>query len=380
MVTANDRLQDPYSTTEYEHEFYVEGASLMCRRAEKSMKDDISATDFSKEKWKRPEKHDLFNFPISDVTNLGSSSVQPRNIVEPKRKKRATDAGVLLAIPPPIYYPDLKKSTITTKSSTARTPDPVRNWTSFVEKVESHEFDKTLKQGKKPDFRQYDDVDDISNEEDVRQALSVNMFENLNKVTVSRQPREKFKRISTEDNVKGEPDFIYKQRDKLLLAVEVKTFWVLNLKVCESLAEKYEDDIERKYSRTIPPNSGKEISVVDILRQVFGYLVVNNLQYGVLSTYNQSWFFRRPKYEPRALEISPTIDVRSRHPTLFQCYAFVQHLARVDTNSPSPGPTPPSSPSDDDSFESSDNNKDSGSDYEESLNSKQKRKRRSKVR
>ena len=229
----------------------------------------------------------------------------------------------MLAIPPPIYYPDLKKSTITTKSSTARTPDPVRSWTSFVKQVESHEFDKTLKQGKKPDFRQYDDVDDISNEEDVRQALSVNMFENLNKITVSRQPREKFKRISTEDNVKGEPDFIYKQHDKLLLAVEVKTFWVLNLEVCESLAEKYEDDIERKYSRTIPPNSGKEISVVDILRQVFGYLVVNNLQYGVLSTYNQSWFLRRPKYEPRALEISPTIDVRSRHPTLFQCYAFV---------------------------------------------------------
>ena len=59
----------------------------------------------------------------------------------------------MLAIPPPIYYPDLKKSTITTKSSTARTPDPVRSWTSFVEKVESHEFDKLLNKVRNQIFR-----------------------------------------------------------------------------------------------------------------------------------------------------------------------------------------------------------------------------------
>ncbi|CAG8555395.1 17268_t:CDS:2 [Funneliformis caledonium] len=29
MVTANDRIQGPYSTTEYEREFYVEGTSLI---------------------------------------------------------------------------------------------------------------------------------------------------------------------------------------------------------------------------------------------------------------------------------------------------------------------------------------------------------------
>jgi len=40
--------------------------------------------------------------------------------------------------------------------------------------------------------------------------LSVNIFENLNAITVLHQPREKFKRISTEDNIKGNPDFIYK--------------------------------------------------------------------------------------------------------------------------------------------------------------------------
>ena len=92
---------------------------------------------------------------------------------------------------PPIYYSDLKKSTITIKS-------------------QFHKFDETLKQDKKLKFHRYDDVDDILNKKDVRQVLSINIFENLNKITVLYQPKEKFKRISEENNVKEGPDFIYK--------------------------------------------------------------------------------------------------------------------------------------------------------------------------
>ena len=92
-------------------------------------------------------------------------------------------------------------------------------------------------------------------------------------------------------------------------------------------------------------------------------------QYGILSTYNQNWFLRRPKDEPRALDVSPTINIQSQQPSVFQCYAFIQHLARMDANSPDPGITPPLSPSNYDSNESSDNNIDSGSDYEESSSS-----------
>lgn len=167
-----------------------------------------------------------------------------------KKKKHATkvktEVEVLSEMPPSIYFPDLKKRTNTTISSYSHTPYPVRNWSSFIEEVQSLKFNKTSKRYKRPKFHQYNDVDDISNEEDVRQALSVNVLENLNKITVLCQPREKFKRISIEDNIKGEPEFIYKQYDKLLLAVEVKTFWVLNLEAKESLYKKYEDDLERK--------------------------------------------------------------------------------------------------------------------------------------
>ena len=67
------------------------------------------------------------------------------------------------------------------------------------------------------------DADDISNEEDgfvYKYIWNFIIMMPLRKtilITVSCQLREKFKWISTEDNVKGNSDFIYKQYYKLLL-------------------------------------------------------------------------------------------------------------------------------------------------------------------
>ncbi|CAG8725921.1 4783_t:CDS:2, partial [Funneliformis mosseae] len=121
-----------------------------------------------------------------------------------KRKKqnqmKKTELELLSTIPPPIYgasvyideapyYPDFDKSTSTIKSSTARTPLPIKCWASF--------FDET-----------YDKGYDISNEEDVRGALKNNLLDNLNIITASRKQIDVFKRISKEDKVAREPDFI----------------------------------------------------------------------------------------------------------------------------------------------------------------------------
>ncbi|CAG8739015.1 4831_t:CDS:1, partial [Funneliformis caledonium] len=56
--------------------------------------------------------------------------------------------------------------------------------------------------------------------------------------------RERFKRISKEDQIKGESDFIHKC-EKLLLVVDVKITLALKLEVDEPLHEKYDDDLER---------------------------------------------------------------------------------------------------------------------------------------
>ncbi|CAI2199277.1 16527_t:CDS:2, partial [Funneliformis geosporum] len=91
----------------------------------------------------------------------------------------------------------------------------------------------------------------------------------------------------------------------LLLPIDVKTLLELYLGD-ESLNERYEYDLERKKCEMIPANSNREISVVDILRQ-------------------------------------------------------------IDIECPSPGETPPSSPSIFYDNESSENNISSVSDYEETL-------------
>ncbi|CAG8575390.1 15012_t:CDS:2, partial [Acaulospora morrowiae] len=113
-----------------------------------------------------------------------------------ENKKRKTEAELLMVVPPRIRYPKLRKSASTTKSTAARTPDLVRGWTSFLNEFQSYRSDNTARQYKRPRFHRYRGVDDISNEEDVRQALFVNILENLNRITTSRHPREKYMRIS----------------------------------------------------------------------------------------------------------------------------------------------------------------------------------------
>ncbi|RHZ76168.1 hypothetical protein Glove_202g86 [Diversispora epigaea] len=158
------------------------------------------------------------------------------------------------------------------------------------------------------------------------------------------------------------------------MVIEVKTFWVLYLEDSESLHEKYVEDLRRKECETIPLNAGRKISVVDIIHQIFGYLVVNKLQYGILSTYNQNWFLKRPKEESRTLEISPTVDMQSQNPQILKCYNYLQHLSRTEAECPSPGTTPSLSPrSSLDNESPDDNTSDSDyEDYEETSKQKQK--------
>ncbi|CAG8523249.1 13885_t:CDS:2 [Cetraspora pellucida] len=235
-------------------------------------------------------------------------SIIPTSKPRKKRNKQKhtykTELEVLSTIPPPIYYPDLDEYT-NTKSTMARKPFSVKSWTSFIDEVQSCELDDKIKQYSRPSFKTYRSYD-ISNEEDVREALKNIIFDNLHMITTSQQQIEFYKRISMEDNIKGDPDFIYRNNDELLTIIEVKTRWDLCLEDGESLHEKYKEDLRRKECETVSPNPERNFSVVDIIYQMFGYLVVNKLQYGILTTYNQNWFFRRPKEELRALEISPT--------------------------------------------------------------------------
>ncbi|CAG8723196.1 18550_t:CDS:2, partial [Racocetra fulgida] len=90
----------------------------------------------------------------------------------------------------------------------------------WMQKIDDNEFNDEDKKYPCPSFKKYNNPYDISNKEDVRSTLKNNVFDNLHLITTSKRPIKVFKRISIEDEVKGEPDFIYKRIGKLLLPIE----------------------------------------------------------------------------------------------------------------------------------------------------------------
>ena len=80
-------------------------------------------------------------------------------------------------------------------------------------------------------------------------------------------------------HMKGKPDFICRlgKTNSLLMAIEIKTRWVLPGNT--NLVEEYNQPLTQ--------------AVVRSVEQIYGYLVLNHLRYGILSTYDITWFIAR---------------------------------------------------------------------------------------
>ena len=185
-----------------------------------------------------------------------------------------------------------------------------------------------------PSFRQYM----ASEEADVAEALNANFLQVLSETIWSRKDStEGFHRHRRLARVNGEPDFILVgDEGSLFLVVEVKTKWVLPA-THDDLVKKYSENHEdRRKGRPLG------VSVINPLEQIFGYMSQNGLQYGVLSTYESTWFLCRLKDGPRNLLISEVVKDTGTNPFLFRCFAFIMSLARNDRASPIPvSPSPP---------------------------------------
>ncbi|KFH69284.1 hypothetical protein MVEG_04099 [Podila verticillata NRRL 6337] len=69
--------------------------------------------------------------------------------------------------------------------------------------------------------------------------------------------------------------------------------------------------------------SGAAAGPGDSFRQAFGYMRLNGYRYGVLSTYEQTWFLKRGDQDAdHDLMVSPTIAFNRSEPTLLQCYLW----------------------------------------------------------
>ncbi|KAG9071270.1 hypothetical protein KI688_008816 [Linnemannia hyalina] len=63
------------------------------------------------------------------------------------------------------------------------------------------------------------------------------------------------------------------------------------------------------------------------VKQAFGYMRLNGYSYGVLSTYEQTWFLLR---EGMNLMVSPTIAFNQTEPSFLQCYMWFIRQANAD--------------------------------------------------
>ena len=81
---------------------------------------------------------------------------------------------------------------------------------------------------------------------------------------------------------------------------------------CEDLVTNCINSLEklrRSNSRIDLEEYGKEeYKFLRAVLQIYGYMSVNNLLYGVLSTYTQTWFLKRDNKIPESLHISPGIQ------------------------------------------------------------------------
>lgn len=241
----------------------------------------------------------------------------------------------MLCPPSLTYTPDSqrkKKSKVTTKSNWARTPASVVSWRGFVQQARIIALNNTTPQYNEPTFTRYE----VSEEEEVREALNVNVLRVLSETIGSNQtPKEVFRRSSAFEKIQGKPDFILIDGDRLILVVEVKTKWALSV---DDIVEMYQDNL-----KDLAKHRASPVSVIDQIKQIYGYMGHNKLQYGVLSTYERTWFLRRPQDNPGTLFISEVVMNTVTNPTLLQCLVCIMSLARHNPNSSSPpaSPLPP---------------------------------------
>ncbi|PKC62672.1 hypothetical protein RhiirA1_464848 [Rhizophagus irregularis] len=228
---------------------------------------------------------------------------------------------------PNLVYPQLRhnKSDSSIISVERRFPDKISIWKDFKEKVQLWKSVCVDKKYKKPIFGSRI----ITCEKDIWTASEINIHDILTPLDRS---------ICFLDGralkyMAGEPDFIVVDENyKVLIPFEYKTKWVLKVPFNKNIVELYlqEKGIrERKFVGT------KETSAYNPINQIYGYMCANRLCYGVLSTFDQTWFLKRGIIGNHGwLQVSDVITNTSTEPTLLKSIAYIISIASNNCYSP----------------------------------------------
>jgi hypothetical protein len=106
-------------------------------------------------------------------------------------------------------------------------------------------------------------------------------------------------------------------------------------------------------------NYTKYDKLIRIVHQGFGYMVVNDMRYGMITTGNQTWFMYRKFDDESALCISPAVSVDQVHTSnqasFWECLRYFEELSTLNPTARSDPPTtPPEIDSDSDNDSDSD--------------------------
>ncbi|CAG8628864.1 8602_t:CDS:2 [Rhizophagus irregularis] len=232
---------------------------------------------------------------------------------------------VLNTVPNLVYLDSYNKSNSTTISIEQRFPDEIINWMDFKQKVQiwQPESDKKYQN---PIFRSRN----ITCEKDIWSATDANIFDILTPL----EQHIYFLDGRAIKNIVGEPDFVIVDNNKkLLIPWESKTKWVLNVLSDQNIVTLYN---EEKKIREGPYAYSSNVSVYHPINQIYGYMCANKLRYGILSTYDQTWFFERGVVgeDHGWLHVSDAITNLSTDPTLLKSVAYVIDLASKSRYTP----------------------------------------------
>ncbi|RHZ85979.1 hypothetical protein Glove_57g125 [Diversispora epigaea] len=212
--------------------------------------------------------------------------------------------------PPIVYRPEATSSTSTMTVNCSNLQAEMLLWSTFFEEVNQFSFDKEPKFKKPPHFQIYSNVVD---EEEVRYAFNSNICLVLNELL----PDYQFSRRST--HTPGISAFnCYYSLETLVLTIEVEISHALSNIGGQTFPDFYKSDLTAKM----------------VIWQIYNYMCQNQLQYGVLTTYDNHWFLHRSDKTPSKLSISPTLSSQSKSPTVLEAYAYIIMQARASIPSP----------------------------------------------
>ncbi|CAG8769242.1 27165_t:CDS:2, partial [Racocetra persica] len=202
-------------------------------------------------------------------------------------------------------------------STERRFPNNISSWNNFNSEVQSWN-PESVNIYKTPTFSSRT----ITCEKDIWTAAEINIHDVLTPLNRS---------ISFLDgrslpNVIGEPDFIVVNKSyTVLMPIEYKTCWVLRVPSNKHIVDLYlhEKDVQEGNI-----TGSKHTSAYDAINQIYGYMCVNKLRYGVLSTFDQTFFLKRNvKGNKGFLQISDAVTNVSIEPTLLKSISYIISLS-----------------------------------------------------